>query len=66
MVFRARNHNPGSRFEPARKAFMSSCKPKKKEPLKDKVLNASTSALDLLEKLLHFDPTKRIGVEEAL
>lgn len=39
---------------------------KKKVPLKAMFPNTSEPALDLLEKLLAFNPIKRITVEEAL
>jgi mitogen-activated protein kinase 1/3 len=39
---------------------------KKKIPLKSMFPNTSEPALDLLEKLLAFNPIKRITVEEAL
>ncbi|KFY74388.1 hypothetical protein V499_05587 [Pseudogymnoascus sp. VKM F-103] len=54
------------RSEDSRNAIMSNYKPERKVPLMDKVPKASTSALDLLKKLLQFDPTKRIRAEEAL
>jgi mitogen-activated protein kinase 1/3 len=39
---------------------------KRRIPFKDMFPNANALALDLLEKMLSFNPTKRINVQEAL
>eukprot|EP01090_Pellita_catalonica_P002106 TRINITY_DN11765_c0_g1_i2.p1 TRINITY_DN11765_c0_g1~~TRINITY_DN11765_c0_g1_i2.p1 ORF type:complete len:429 (-),score=88.40 TRINITY_DN11765_c0_g1_i2:90-1376(-) len=46
--------------------MIESLPPSKKRPLREIFPHASADALDLLEKLLQFDPTKRLSAAEAV
>ncbi|KAG7131437.1 Mitogen-activated protein kinase HOG1 like [Verticillium longisporum] len=46
--------------------FVKSLPKRERQPLKNKFKNADPSAIDLLEKMLVFDPKKRITATEAL
>lgn len=60
------NKKRSSRSGKKGRSFLRALPKKKGKPLSEIVPNASTIALDLLTKLLSFDPTKRPSVEEAL
>jgi mitogen-activated protein kinase 7 len=47
-------------------SYIRSLPIKPRVPFKTLYPNASSLALDLLQKLLMFDPAKRIGCQEAL
>jgi len=51
---------------PKAKNYIKSLKPRQKKPFSKIYKHANPLALDLLEKMLEFNPAKRISVEDAL
>jgi len=51
---------------PKAKNYIKSLKPRQKKPFTKIYKHANALALDLLEKMLEFNPAKRISVEDAL